>query len=309
MSTTVIATSITSFIGFLLNSAILFLILSRGRQKYHYLFAGFLFICAFWDLGIFLSMIRNNHVNELPIYGKIIWWPCMFLFPIIYHFTCAYLNQPRKWRTIILWTASSIFFILGVAGLSGKIDDVYNYSWGHIYRPDHQLLINNLAGAPFIYFFGFSALWYLFRAYKQESSPLKKRHILYILISFIIIHLATSKVAILYDIDIGFLMPTCMLLNDIAAALIGIAIIKHGLFDITVIIKKTTIYSILAALMVLVFSLSEHLLATYVGSKFGEDSFYIHLISIAAVIGVVMPVRKKVEGTIEHFFAKKSVEF
>ncbi len=309
MSTTVLVTSITSFIGFLLNSIVLFLVLSRGRQKYHYLFAGFLFICALWDIGIFLSMLRNSHVNELPIYGNIVWWPCIFMFAIIYHFTCAYLNQPRKKRTIILWAVSTIFFILGVSGLSGKIVGVYYYSWGNIYRPDSQLLTGNLIGLPFAYFFGLSALWYLFRAYKQEFSPLKKRHILYILISFSIIHLAVSKVAILYNIDNGFWMPTCMLLNDIATSLIGIAIIKYRLFDITVIIKKTTIYSILAALIIFVFSLSEHLLATYVGNIFGEQSIYIHLISITAVIGVVIPVRKKAEGTIERFFAKKRVEF
>jgi CDP-diglyceride synthetase len=309
MSVTVITTAVTSFVGFLLNSIMLFLVLSRGRQKYHYLFAGFLLICALWDLGIFLSMIRNNYVNELPIYGRIIWWPCIFMFPIIYHFTCAYLNQPRKKRTIILWAICTIFFILGVTGLSGKIVGVYNYSWGNIYRPDSQLLIGNLIGAPFIYFFGFSSLWYLFSAYKKESSPLKKRHILYIFISLLIVHLATAKVAILYNFDVAFLMPTCMLLNDIAAALIGIAIIKYQLLDITIIIKKTTIYSALAALMVFVFSLSEHLLATYVGEFFGEQSFYIHLISVAAVIGVVMPVRKRVESSIERFFAKKTVEF
>jgi CDP-diglyceride synthetase len=231
------------------------------------------------------------------------------MFAIIFHFTCSYLNQPRKKRTIMLWVICIIFFILGVTGLSGKIEGVYNYSWGHIYRPDSQLLIGNLAGGPFFYFFGFCSLWYLFHAYKKESSPLKKRHILYIFISLLIVHLATAKVSILYNIDVAFLMPTCMLLNDIAAALIGIAIIKYQLFDITVIIKKTTIYSALAALMVFVFSLSEHLLATYVGEFFGEQSFYIHLISVAAVIGIVMPVRKRVEGSIERFFAKKTVEF
>jgi hypothetical protein len=309
MSATVLATSITSFIGFLLNSTILFLILSRGRQKYHYLFAGFLFICALWDLGIFLSMIRNSYVNELPIYGNIIWQPCIFMFAIIYHFTCAYLNQPRKKMTIFIWTLSAIIFIMGVSGLSGRIVGVYDYSWGHIYKPDSMLLYGNLIGGPIFYFFGFSALWFLFRAYKRETSALRKRHILYILISLAIVHLATSKVAILYNIDVPFLMPTCMLLNDIAAALIGIAIIKHGLFDITVIIRKTTIYSILVALIILIFSLSEHLLATYVGELFGDQSIFIHLISIAAVIGIVMPVKKRVERSIERFFAKKKVEF
>jgi len=262
-----------------------------------------------WDLGIFLCMIRNSHVNELPIYGYVIWWPCIFVFAIIYHFACAYLNQPRKKRTIFIWVVSTILFILGVTGLGGKIVGVYNYSWGNIYRPDSQLLIGNLVGLPFAYYFGLSALWYLFRAYRQESSPLKQRHLLYILISFSIIHLAVSKVAILYGIDNGYLMPTCMLLNDIAAALIGIAIIKYRLFDITIIIKKTTIYSILLALVIFVFSFSEHMLATYVGEFFGEHSIFIHLISIAVVIAVLMPVRQRTERAIERFFARKTVEF
>lgn len=308
-SNAVLVTAITSAIGFLLNSAMLFLVLSRGRQKYHYLFSGFLFICALWDLGISLSMIRNSHVNELPVYGDIIWWPCIFMFAIIFHFTCAYLNQPRKWRTIFIWAASALLFIMGVAGLSGKIVGVYNYSWGHIYRPDSQLLIGNLFGLPFAYYFGISALVFLFRAYKRETSPLKKRHILYIFISFIIIHLAVSKVAILYGIDNRYLMPTCMFINDIAAALIGIAIIKYQLFDITVIIKKTTVYSALVALIVFIFSFSEHMLAKYVGDVFGEQSMYIHLVSIAVVVGVLMPVRTRLERGIERFFARKTVAF
>jgi hypothetical protein len=308
-STTVTVTAITSFIGFLLNSFVLFLVLSRGRQKYHYLFAGFLFICALWDLGVSLSMIRNTHVNELPIYGNIIWQPCTFMFAIIFHFTCAYLNQPRKWRTIIVWVFSCVGFILGVSGLGGRIIGVYNYSWGNIYRPDSQMLTGNLLFGPIGYFFGISALVFLFRAYRREADPLRKRHILYILISFIIVHLATTKILILYNHDIAFLMPTCMLLNDIAAALIGIAIIKYQMFDITVIIKKTTIYSALVAIIIFVFSFSEHMLATYVGDFFGEQSIYIHLISIAAVVGVLMPVRTKLERGIEHFFAKKKVEF
>jgi hypothetical protein len=308
-SNTVLVTAITSTIGFVLNSTMLFLVLSRGRQKYHYLFAGFLFICALWDIGVSLSMIRNSHVNELPIYGNIIWWPCIFMFAIIFHFTCAYLDQPRKKRTIILWVVCTIFFIMGVSGLSGKIVGVYNYSWGNIYRPDSQLLIGNLIGLPFAYYFGLSALWFLFRAYKRETSPLRKRHILYILISFSIIHLAVSKVAILYGIDNRYLMPTCMFINDIAATLVGIAIIKYQLFDITIIIKKTTIYSALVAIIIFIFSLSEHMLAKYVGDFFGEQSMYLHLVSIAVVVGVLMPVRTRLERGIERLFARKKVEF
>jgi hypothetical protein len=303
------ASAILECLAFLINGAVLFLVLSRGRQKYHYLFAGFLFICALWDLGIALSMIRNSHVNELPIYGNIIWQPCTFMFAIIYHFTCNYLNQPRKKRTIFIWVFSAIFFILGVTGLGGKIVGVYNYSWGNIYRPDSMMLYSSLLFAPVAYFFSVSALVYLFRAYRRETSALKKRHILYILISLLIVHIATAKCAILVGVDIPWLMPTCMLLNDIAAALIGVAIIMHRLFDITVIVKKGTIYSILVALIIFIFSCSEHLLSKYLGDLLGEQPIYIHLISIAVVVAILMPVRKVLDRAIERSFGKKKLEF
>lgn len=309
MSTTVLATSITSSIGFALNATVLLLVLYRGRERYHYLFAGFLAICALWDLGVALSMIRNDHTDELPIYGTIIWWPCTFMFPIIYHFTCAYLGEPRPKRTLALWAVCTLLFILGVLGLSGRIVGVYQYSWGNIYRPDAQLLTGNLVGFPLAYAFGLAALWYLYRAHGRETSPLRRRHIAYIMVSFGIVFVAVSKIAVLYGVDNAVLMPGCMLLNDVAAALIGVAIVKDRLLDITFILKKTTLYSAAVALVVFVFSLSEHLLATYVGSIAGESETVFSLISVAAVIAVVMPVRKKGEGMVEGFFARRRVEF
>jgi hypothetical protein len=254
-------------------------------------------------------MIRNDYVDELPIYGSIIWWPCTFMFAIIYTFTCAYLNQPKKWRTILVWGVCTVFFVLGVLGLSGKIVGVWDYSWGHIYRPDSQLLTGNLLAMPFAYYFGLSSIWYLFRAHRKEAAPLKRRHILYILVSFSIVLVAVSKLVILYGVDNGFWMPTCMLLNDIAIAIVGIAIVKDRLFDITVIVRKTTLYSLLAALVVVVFGVSEHLLATYVGEALGEGSIYTHVVSVAAVVAVVMPFRKRVERTVNRFFAERRVAF
>jgi hypothetical protein len=308
MSATVVVTAITSFAGFALNSAVLALVLWRGRRIYHYLFAGYLLICALWDLGIFLSMIRNDYVDELPIYGTIVWWPCTFMFAIIYTFTCTYLGQPKKWSTIFVWVLSTGAFILGVLGLTGRMVGVYDYSWGHIYRPDSQLLVSAVIVVPLVGF-SLAALWYLFRAYRQETSPLRKRHILYILVSFTTIHLAITKVAILFGLDNAVLMPACMLLNDIAAAIVGIAIVKDRLLDITLIVKKTAIYSLLAAVILLVFSLTEHLLATYIGDALGESSFIAYLVSIAAVIAVVMPVRSRVERAVDRFFAEKRVSF
>jgi len=309
VSATVVTTSITSFIGFLLNSLVLLLVLTRGRRLYHYVFAGYLFICAMWDLGIFLSMIRNDYVNELPTYGSIIWWPCTFMSAIIYTFTCTYLNQPKKWRTIFVWVVCTVFFVLGVVGLGGRIVGVYDYSWGHIYRPDQTILLSMLAALPLMLYYGLSALWYLFRAHQRETAPLRRRHILYILIAFTIIQLAISKVAILYGLDNAVLMPACMLLNDISAAIVGVAIVKDRFLDITVVVKKTAIYSVLAAVVILVFSLAEHLLATYVGDLLGGSSIGTYLVSVAAVIVVIMPLRRWLERTVDHAFTGRRLAF
>ena len=308
-SPTILVTSITSFLGFLLNGLVLFLVLTRGRKTYHYLFGAVLLICAIWDFGIFLSMIRNGFENELIIYGYIVFIPCGLLPALIYHFTSNYLNQPRKKTTILLW-AICLGSIIGIAtGMLGKISGVYNYSWGNIYRPDSTLRIGSLASFPLYYFALFSSCWFLWRAYKTETSIIARRHNIYIFASFLALSIAMVKVAVLFDVDVPFILPTGMLLNDIFAALIGIAIIKHRLFDVTVVIKKGAIYSILATVIIFVFSFSEHLLATYVGGILGGHSTTIHMISIAIVIAVLMPVKNRLEHTVGEFFSRKKLVF
>jgi len=308
-STTVLVTAITSFLGFFINSFVIFLVLSRGRKKYHYLFAGIPLILAIWDIGIFLCMIRNSFTNELPVYGYVISLPCVFLPALIYHFTCSYLNQPRKKSTIFIWAFCIIGFIVNAFGIGGKITGVYNYSWGNIFRPDTGVLIGTASWLVIFYIFVWLSCWFLFRAYRRESSPISRRHILYILIGFFVISLANVKIAVLYGVDNRYLMPTGMLFIDIFAALIGVAIIKHRLLDITLIVKKGTIYSLLMALIIFIFGCSEHLLAKYLGDLLGEQPIYIHLISIAIVVGILMPVKSRLERAIGSFFAKKKVEF
>jgi hypothetical protein len=308
-STTVIVTSITSFLGFLLNSGVMALVLYRGRKRHHYLFAAFLLICAIWDLGIFLTMIRNSYADELVIFGYVVFYPCLFLSTLIFHFTGAYLNQIRVKTTIFLYVMSLVSLVLIATGIMGRIDGVYTYSWGQIFRPDTNLRVGILASLPLFLLPIIASCWFLYRAYKQETSYLPRRHLLYILISFIMISLASVKITVLFDIDVPFLLPAGMIFNDIAAAVIGIAIIKDRLFDITLIIKRGAIYSGLAAVIIFIFSFSEHMLATYLGHLFGEHSQIIHFLSIALVIAVLMPVKHRLERGIEGFFDKRQLEF
>jgi len=305
----VILTAIISAIGFLINSGMLYVVLSKGRKRYHYLFSAVLFICAVWDFGILLCMLRNSHESELIIYGYIIILPCIFLAALIYQFTTTYLQQPNKKLTTILWVFSILGFIAFTTGLGGKIDDVFHYSWGNIYRLDRTLQILALFSIPVGWFATISSSWMLFQESKRESSPIKRRHMIYMAISFAALTLANVKLAVLFNIDSVILLPAGMFVNDIFSALIAIAIVKHHLFDITLIIKKSAIYSALVGIIIFVFSFSEHILINYTGELIGEHSQLIHFISIGVGILVMMPIKHRVEGMVERFFAEKQVEF
>jgi len=318
MSTTVTITAISSFIGFVLNSLILYLVLSRGRKTYHYLFAGVLFICAVWDLGIVLAMLRNEHPEELINLGYLVTIPCVFLIPFVFHFTCSYLDCPRTKTTIMLWAFTGVTVIMMSLGFIlkqssalplGKIIGVYEYSWGNIWRGDENWRNSLLFAIPAYYVVFIATCWFLYNRLRQETSKISRRHLIYILVSFLAMGFAGTKVFAVIGVDWPILLPAGMALNDVFVALIGIAIIKEQLFDITVVLKKGALFSVIGAGVIFLFSFSEHMLATYVGEILGEDSFLIHLISIAVVIAVLMPVKHWLEKFLDSYFRSKQFEF
>jgi hypothetical protein len=282
-------------------------ILSNGRKTYHYLFAAFLLICAIWDLGTFLLMIRNTHINELGVIGYIIALMCGFIPALLFHFSNLYTGQPIKWAIILAWVLTGVLWVLTLLGLVSKVEGVYTYSWGNIFRFAPSVL----DPLVMVVWFGFNlwACWLLFRGAKRAKSDLERRHYLYITSGMLVITFAVVKVGVAMGINLPFLLPLGMFLVDIFNAIIGIAIIKDKLFDITVIIKKSAIYSALAAIVIFVFSFSEHILITYFGEFLGGRSEIINLVSIAIGIAVMMPIKRRVEHAIDKYFAQRKLVF
>jgi hypothetical protein len=294
-------------------------ILLRGRRKYHLLFALLLSVAACWDLGIFLVMIRNDFPDEILLYQNAISIPFSMFPALVYHFTTTYLNQPRKKSTIATYAYCFLGFILNITGLIRNYSGIYNYSWGNIarYDPVYNTILSNtiLRHDPYavwllVYLFSLLfSCWLLFQARKTEPSPMTRRHIGYILASFVVFGIAYVKVLVTFGIDVPFLLPLGILLVDSFGALIGLAIVKERLFDITVYVKIGMIYSLLTAIIIFIFDFSQHLIATFLGEMVGEYSAYAHYASIAIIIIVFTPLKQRLEHTIEGVFAEKKIEF
>ncbi len=307
MSSIVVITAVESGFGFLLTSVILYLVLSRGRKAYHYLFAAFLLICAIWDLGTFLLMIRNNHLNELEIIGLVIAVPCGFIPALLFHFSALYTGRPIKWAIGLGWGLTLALSLLGLAGLYWKIEGVHTYTWGNIFRVVPSVV--DPWGMVFWFVISLSACWLLFKGAKSTKSDLERRHYLYTASGTLVITFAIVKVGVVMGINLPFLLPLGMFLVDIFNAIIGLAIIKDRLFDITVIVKKGTLFSILAALLIFIYSFMEHILVTFVGEKIGENSTALHLFAVAIGIAVLMPIKNRIEKVMEGYFAHRKLEF
>ena len=305
-SAIVILTALESGLGFLLTCAILYLVLSRGRKPYHYLFAAFLLVCAIWDLATFSVMIRNDQLKEVEAIGYVL-LPCGLIPALVFHFACQYTGRRLPWAIATAWVLTGVFLLLGLAGLYWRVDGVYTYSWGNIFRVAPSVF--DPAGMVFWLGFSLPACWLLFDASRRAATPLERRHNLYLSAGLLVLTLAIVKVSVVMGIDIPILLPLGMFLVDTFNAIMGVAIIKDRLFDITVIVKKGTVYSLLTALLIFVYSLSEHLFITYIGETFREHSNIAHFISIAAGIAVLIPVKNRLERATERYFEHRKLEF
>ena len=151
--------------------------------------------------------------------------------------------------------------------------------------------------------------WLLYQARRLESSPLNRRHMEYIIISFIVFSAAYVKVLLTYGFDIPFILPLGIILVDSFGAVIGTAIMKDQLFDITVLVQKGVIYSMLSALIFFIFDFTQHLAATFFEELVGEHFGLTHYIPIAVVIIVFMPLKQRLEHLIGVIFGKKKIAF
>lgn len=151
--------------------------------------------------------------------------------------------------------------------------------------------------------------WLLLQARKTEPSPVTRRHYNYLTASFVVFAVAYVKVLLTFGVDVPFLLPLGILLVDSFGALIGLAIIKEQLFDITLYVREGLFYSLFTAIIIFVFDFTQHLIATTLGGIMGEESLYAHYASIATVIIVFMPIKQRLEHLIEGAFAEKKIEF
>jgi len=284
--------------------ALLTLILA-GRQRSSLItsFCLYMINIAAWSFGYSRMVLATNPISGL-FWGRFLHVGAAFIPTMFFHFTLAFQTDKyaARWRNIVRLGYGLTAFFLIVCFSPLFIPSATYISWVGYYPvrgPLYNLFI--------AFFFGFVglALWSLGKAYR-ESTGLRKTQIGYALVAYIIAYSSGAQVFLPY---FGYRMfryslygiPLCM-------CILCYAVLAHRLLDIRLVIRKTLIYSVVTALLTLI----------YLGVVLGLAWFSQEILKLSSVVsyavaaGVITllfdPLRRKIQRLVDRFFIRESLD-
>jgi hypothetical protein len=221
--------SVIAGIGFLLNITVFFLVLFRGNKLYHYLFAGILLICAVWDLGVLVSMLRNEFPQELVLVGYMATIPAVFLLPLFFQFTCSYLDRPMMKTSLLLWIIAAEAALFMSAGKFGHIIGVNAYVWGNFWQGDKLWQSTTLVWIFFYCTVLLAACGMVIARFLRAGSHNDRRYLVQILVGFLALMVASMRVLPSLGEEYAYFLPVGIILNDFVLVLVGFSLLNYKL--------------------------------------------------------------------------------
>ena len=229
-------------------------------------------------------------VTLLPVLGiTIFWMPAFSLLP------------DGKW--VPRWSRWLIPYVIVLGA---------NAYFGHLFLPEEvwRDIGAQTFFANFVILTGFQ-VWRYVRA--TPSERLRVRWVvLGILLSFLVVILANLMQTLIPELarigsPLWFVFYPLTISSPILMYLcIWIAVLRYRLFDLDIIIRRTLIYSVLTALLVLFYFGSVVVLQQLLRGITGQGSDVAIIISTLAIAALFNPLRHRVQDVIDHrFFRRK----
>ena len=271
-------------------------------------------ILALWGCGT--AMILNPHSNDWPpalqifntAYAGVIWPACFFLF---WYFPDGRVYPPRlqkgmDWLVLITYGAG---LLIGLTSpMTSRQTDVNPLYMPILASLNGVITAVNGAGAAVGLLGGLVSLVLRYRAadtrVRQQMkwlvwsvAPLVS--LVLVQISLLVSLLATSEVT-----DwLGNMLQLALFVVPVVA--IGNAILRHNLYDIDIIIRRTLIYSVLTVALAAIY-FGGVVVVQQVLRPLTESSDLAIVVSTLAIAALFNPLRHRIQNTIDRrFFRRK----
>ncbi|OQY91666.1 MAG: hypothetical protein B6D41_09165 [Chloroflexi bacterium UTCFX4] len=181
-------------------------------------------------------------------------------------------------------------------------------------------MVVTLLGALLIVFGGsFLAQILRYRNYSTAAQQQQTKWLLYGLALIVLGAVLVPTLSFLILPASGFTDARTTVLSDLIANLltaiyailplsVGVAILRYRLWDIDIIIRKTVTYTIVVALLGVLFFGSVILLQQIFANVTGQRSEWITIISTLAIAALFVPLRKRIQDVIDKRFYRKKYD-
>ena len=242
----------------------------------------FCFFISFWSYSYFLWQISDTDTTAL-FWCRMLMFGAVFVPAAYFHFIIALINKSAdRSKKIMIFVAYSLAILFAVLNFTHLMTiDV---------RPRLKFPFWPTAGPAYIYFLVYFAIYasygcYLLLKEIQSSSGSKRNQLVYILVGSMIGYIGgATNFPLWYDIK---MYPVGNILSSVYVGLIGYAILRYRLMDITVLAARTLIfiivYGVLLAIPLFTFFSSRILLVSILsGNKWWLFPFSVGVYALLA---------------------------
>ena len=283
----------------------------RPRNPIGWLFLVFGVVAAFTSFGDrYASYALVEHPGSLPGGAWVAWLSSGIWHPAFGFFVFAFLLFPNgrlpsaRWRPVA-WIAAANYLMGGVLGLlwGPLFGEFFPYADFPFRLPGYDIA-DAVFGIFIVVNFGLLALsavslvLRLRRAAGVERQQLK--WFVYAVALFALI--APSSVFVLGD---GRVLVVLLPLVPVAA---GIAILRHRLYDIDVVINRTLVYGALTITLILVYAGCVISLQYVFRALSGGNSQLVIVASTLAIAALFNPLRRRVQASIDRLFYRQKYD-
>lgn len=280
-------------------SPLFFYIYSKGKTKLTRIYSYHLLSILLWGTGCFLVSTTKDP-NKALFFWKYS-YICVLLIPVFFYHSVYLLNKAKNKIGLVFVYSQLIFFILVLLNNKMFIEPRYVYNQFYVFINSFYYSLSFIIWEVIVILGNLD----LIKITKSCSGNEKKA--LYLLIFTGIGFIGgTNNFLTGLNIDIypygNFLIP-------IHSFGVSYAIFRHRLFNLEVVIKKSIVYSILLALITLLYLLLVISIERTIQYYYGYTSIIISFIIILLIGSISIPLKNGIQKIIDCiFFQKPSIE-
>ncbi len=284
--------TITSFI-------LILIILIYGKTKLHRLWALFNVAVGIWGFGSFLIGKASTETAAL-IYWRLANIGIIFIAVFFFHVICVFCEISRPKVIIAAYVQAFFFLLLNATNLLiSRIHFAFN-SFYYIQANNLYLILFSIWISIVVY--GHLELYKFYR----KAQGVRRNQALYLLIGMLIGFLGGTT-NILPMLGINF-YPWGNFTIPLYSIIATYAILRHHLMDITVVIKKTLVYSILVSIITVIYFVIIYLFERFFCVMMGYRSIFAAAAILAAFSIIFIPLKNKIQRSIDRLFFKGTID-